>query len=157
MSALLQILSQFLDSIQWHWELVDESGRILGTSVEGEHGKFTCYGHAHDTRQQLVFYSLCPTNCPPERLSAMAELMARMNFGMILGNFELDMRDGEIRYKTAIDVEDLDFSVDACKQLVFPNCMMMDRYLPAIEHVVNGVSPEGALAVLSLDDDEMLN
>ena len=29
---------------------------------------------------------------------AAAEFVARANFGMVIGNFELDMRDGEVRY-----------------------------------------------------------
>ncbi|MED5373675.1 MAG: YbjN domain-containing protein [Myxococcota bacterium] len=158
MSSLLQILAEFLESINWRWELVDDNGNVLGTTVEGENGRFTCYGHAHDGRQQLVFYSLCPVQCPPERRQAMAELLARINFGMILGNFELDFGDGEIRYKTALDTEHLEFSAEGCRQLVFPNCMMMDRYLPAIRHVADDqASPEGAIAALSMDDDELLN
>jgi hypothetical protein len=35
-----------------------------------------------------------------------AKFITRANYGMSLGNFELDFNDGEIRYKTSIDVTD---------------------------------------------------
>ena len=34
----------------------------------------------------------------PEERAAMAEFICRANYGMRYGNFELDLRDGEIRY-----------------------------------------------------------
>ncbi len=36
---------------------------------------------------------------------AVAEFITRANFGIVIGNFEIDFSDGEIRYKTSIDVE----------------------------------------------------
>ena len=36
---------------------------------------------------------------------AIAEFLTRTNYSMIIGNFELDFADGEIRYKTSIDVQ----------------------------------------------------
>jgi hypothetical protein len=158
MSPLLQVLAHFLDSIEWSWELVDEDGSVLGCSVSGESGRWNCFGQAHDERQQMVFYSLCPVVCPEDRRAAMAELIARVNYGMVLGNFELDYEDGEVRFKTSIDVEDLGFTADGCRQLVFPNCLMMDRYLPAISAVAySGIEPEGAVAMLELEPDELFN
>lgn len=36
---------------------------------------------------------------------AVAEFIARGNFGIVIGNFEIDFSDGEIPYKTSIDVK----------------------------------------------------
>jgi len=36
---------------------------------------------------------------------AVAEFINRANYGIIIGNFEMDFADGEIRYKTSIDVQ----------------------------------------------------
>jgi len=33
------------------------------------------------------------------------KFLTRANYGMMIGNFEMDFTDGEIRYKTSIDVE----------------------------------------------------
>jgi len=66
---------------------------------------------------------------------------------MIIGNFELDFVDGEIRYKTSIDVQGDFLSFELIKQLVYANVMMMDEYLPGIMSVIDGdVSPLDAIA-----------
>ena len=52
--------------------------------------------------------------------------------------FELDFVDGEIRYKTSIDVENSTLSFPQIKQLVYTNVMMMDEYLPGIMSVIDG-------------------
>ncbi len=66
---------------------------------------------------------------------------------MIIGNFELDFTDGEIRYKTSIDVEGDRLTSALIRQLVYANVTMMDEYLPGIKAVVEGeLSPEDAIA-----------
>jgi len=66
---------------------------------------------------------------------------------MIIGNFELDFADGEIRYKTSIDVKGDFLSFELIKQLVYANVTMMDEYLPGIISVIDGdVLPKDAIA-----------
>jgi hypothetical protein len=50
----------------------------------------------------------------------------------LLGNFELDVSDGEIRYKTSIALEGDRISFNSFKNIVYTNVLMMDRYLPEI-------------------------
>jgi hypothetical protein len=66
---------------------------------------------------------------------------------MIIGNFELDFTDGEIRYKTSIDVEGANLTFTQIKRLVYANVMMMDQYLPGIMSVIDSdVEPKDAIA-----------
>lgn len=65
---------------------------------------------------------------------------------MVLGNFELDFSDGEIRYKTSIDVEGDRLTPALVQNLVYTNVMMMDQYLPGITAVLEqGLSPAEAI------------
>lgn len=76
----------------------------------------------------------------------MAEYLTRVNSDIVIGNFELEFGDGEIRYKTSIDVEDDRLSFALIKQLVYANVTMMDEYISGIMSVIyTGVSPEVAL------------
>lgn len=43
-------------------------------------------------------------NVPEDRRLALAEFLTRANYGLFIGNFEMDWQDGEVRYKTSIDV-----------------------------------------------------
>ena len=77
----------------------------------------------------------------------MAEFITRANYGMIVGNFELDFSDGEVRYKTSVDVEGSEVTHALVKGLVYANVLTMDRYLKGIMAVAfGGVDAESAVA-----------
>jgi len=97
----------------------------------------------------MIFYSVCPLNATKSKLQAIAEFIIKANYGMIIGNFELDFNDGEIRYKTSIDVEGEKLTSVLIKQLVFTNVAMMDKYLPAIRSIIeDNLSPDEAIALV---------
>ena len=130
------------------WPFVQIEGEpLLQMVFQGENGKWTCYAKARVDQEQFVFYSVCPINAPDSKRLALAEFVTRANSGMIIGNFELDFAEGEIRFKTSIDVEGDSLSSALIKRLVYANVMMMDAYLPGIMSVIYGdVSPEDAIA-----------
>jgi hypothetical protein len=130
------------------WPFVQIEGEpLLQMVFQGENGKWTCYAKARDDQEQFVFYSVCPVNTPDSKRLAVAEFLTRANSGIIIGNFEMDFEDGEIRYKTSIDVEDDSLSCALIKRLVYANVMMMDAYLPGIMSVIYGdVTPVDAIA-----------
>jgi len=130
------------------WPFVQIEGEsVLQMVFQGENGKWTCYAKARDDEDQFVFYSVCPINAPDSKRLAVAEFLTRANSGMIIGNFEMDFEDGEIRYKTSIDVEDDSLSCALIKRLVYANVMMMDAYLSGIMSVIYGdVTPLDAIA-----------
>ncbi|MEP6519602.1 YbjN domain-containing protein [Microcoleus vaginatus] len=119
----------------------------LQMAFQGENGKWTCYARARVEQEQFLFYSICPVNAPDSKRMAIAEFLTRANSGTIIGNFELDFTDGEIRYKTSIDVQGDSLSFELIKQLVYANVTMMDQYLPGIMSVIYGeVEPKDAIA-----------
>jgi hypothetical protein len=130
------------------WSFVQIEGEpLLQMVFQGENGKWTCYAKARDDQEQFVFYSVCPVNAPDSKRLAVAEFLTRANSGMIIGNFEMDFEDGEIRYKTSIDFEDDSLSSALIKRLVYANVMMMDAYLPGMMSVIYGdVTPVDAIA-----------
>ncbi|MGH2410076.1 MAG: YbjN domain-containing protein, partial [Chloroflexota bacterium] len=84
---------------------------------------------------------------PVERRLAMAEFLTRANYGLPIGNFELDFEDGEIRFKTSIDLEEVEPNPLLVKHVIYANVIMMDRYLPGIASVAEDkASPAAAIA-----------
>lgn len=61
-------------------------------------------------------------------MAEMAEFLHRANYGMIFGCFELDYRDGEIRFRTAINCVDFLPGSDAIEDLWGLPAMMAERY-----------------------------
>lgn len=120
---------------------------VLSLHCVGEHGHWSCYAQARDEQQQFVFYSVCPMAMPDFKRTAVAEFVTRANYGMIIGNFELDYTDGEVRYKTSLDVEGAHLSPPLIRQAVYANVLMMDRYLPGLLSLVyTDITPAEAIA-----------
>jgi hypothetical protein len=131
-----------------NWPFVQLPGQpALQIPFQGENGKWNCYARARSEQNQFVFYSICPVNAPENKRLDAAEFITRANSGMMIGNFELDFTDGEISYKTSIDVEGDRLSFALIQRLVYANVTMMDEYLPGIMSVIySNVSPEDAIA-----------
>ncbi|HMA36622.1 MAG TPA: YbjN domain-containing protein [Chloroflexia bacterium] len=129
------------------WPITPVEGRpMLRMNFRGTNGRWMCLAQAREEQQEFIFYSVCDVNAPEERRAAMAEFLTRANYGLYLGNFEMDYSDGEIRYKTSIDVEGATLTAPLIKSLVYANVSLMDRYLPGIMSVLYaGTAPLEAI------------
>jgi hypothetical protein len=146
MTDTLAVITRFLQEDDWPQTPVPGQPMIQ-TRFEGENGRWACLVQAREEQTQCVVYSLCPVKVPDDKLQAMAELLTRANYGLVIGNFEMDFRDGEVRYKTSIDFEGDQLSTALVRQLLYANVLTMDRYLPAIMRVIHAdVSPAEAIA-----------
>src|SRR5262249_10540066 len=125
-----------------------------------------CYADVEEEKDWLIFYSYLPVNASAEKMAAMAEFITRANRGMRIGNFELDMEDGEIRYKTSLDIEGGELTNKMIDNLLRANLSTMNRYFPGMmELIYSDKSPkdliqkiEGAeeaeMSGVDSDDDE---
>jgi len=147
-NPLFEAALRFFQEDEWPVQPA-ESAPVLFTRFKGQNGEWSCQARVRPKQEQLVFYSYCPVTCPEERRLAMATFLTRANYGMIIGNFELDLADGEVRYKTSIDVEGDRLSTALIRHVVYANVMMMDSYLPGILAIVVGdKSDEEAIAMV---------
>ena len=145
----IQILEEMVNFFkQDDWSFYQIKGQpVLQMGFQGKNGQWTCYARARENEQQFVFYSICPVTVPKAKRRTLGEFIARANYGMVIGNFELDFAEGEVAYKTSIDVEGSTLTFPQMKRLVDTNVAMMDQYLPGIKSVIQGdASPEEAIA-----------
>jgi len=146
MGDVLDAAVSFFKEDGWSFTQLDDRP-ILKLGFHGDNGQWNCYAQAREEQAQLLFYSVCPLNAPEDRRMVVAEFLTRANYGLFIGNFELDMTDGEIRYKTSIDVEGDRLSPALVRPLEYANVLMMDSYLPGIMSVIYGdVAPAEAVA-----------
>jgi len=134
---------EFFEHDNWPYSWM-EGLPVLMLAYSGSNGHWTCFAQSREDLYQFVFYSVCPVNVPPARRAAIAEFITRANYGMIIGNFELDYTDGEIRYKTSIDVEGDRLTRALLKQVIYANVVIMDRYLPGLLRVIYGAGDPAA-------------
>ncbi|NEO56924.1 MAG: YbjN domain-containing protein [Okeania sp. SIO3B5] len=149
-SILATIIAYFTKD---DWTFTKLQGQsVLQMAYQGKNGLWNCYAQARETEEQFVFYSIYPELVSEEKRLAIAELLTRINYGLIIGNFEMDFNDGEIRYKTSIAVEGNILNYQVIKRLVYANVTIIDYYLPSIRAVMNeNISPEEAIALIESD------
>ena len=135
MGRILDAVAQFLEKDSWPYTLMNDQP-IYRTGFEGNHGQFTCYAQEREQQEQFVFYSVFPVRAPENKLAVVAEFINRANYGMIIGNFEMDYSDGEIRYKTSVDVEGVDMEEALLRHLVYANVLTIDKYFPGLMRVL---------------------
>lgn len=145
MTDIFSAVIQFFEDSKWDF-VRDDLDSILHTAYEGKNGDWQCYARAREKQKQLVFYSIAPVSTPENLREAMAIFLTMVNYGLILGNFELDLSDGEVRFKTSIDVSGSELTSALIKHVVLANTTMMDKYLPSIENIIAGISPSETIA-----------
>jgi len=131
MGEIFDTVTRFFTDDEWYF-LQMGSQPILQMSFQGKNGKWTCYAQSREDQFLFFFYSVCPVNVPDEKRELMAEFITRANYGLKIGNFEMDFSDGELRYKTSLDVENDRLTAALISNLVYANVWTMDRYLPGI-------------------------
>jgi hypothetical protein len=118
----------------------------LATDGFGEHGSWLLVGQAYEDRGQAAIYSVLPDQVPEERREAVALLLARVNYGLILGAFAIDLDDGEVRFRASIDFGGGEPSQALLKPLTATALLQFDRWLPALRGVIGGEDPAAAFA-----------
>ena len=76
----------------------------------------------------LLAYGNINISADRQSMDEVCEYVTRANYGLTLGNFELDFRDGEIRYKMSINVRDCLPGDDAIDDLWSIPVGMMNKY-----------------------------
>ena len=146
MGQILETAIRFLEENEWAYVREGEDP-VLQAAFRGDNGEWPCYAFVDEELERFVFYSVCPVHAPEDKRAAMAEFATRVNYGLSIGNFEMDFDDGEIRFRTSIDVEGDRLSTALVEQMVMANVAVMDIYLPAIMKVIySDMSPDHAIA-----------
>jgi len=156
MGVLFESMVRFFDDEDWPYARVGGEP-ALSLAFRGTTANWTCVAQAvEDDRRIFLFYSTGPVDIPADA-SKFAELVARANHGMLIGNFELDIAAGNIRYKTSLDLSSLPddafrpggLAVAMIRESVYTNVSTMDEYLPAIAAVAEGrQEPAEAIATI---------
>ena len=139
-------LREFLEEDGWYPQRLADA-RAFRMGFSGAHGQTTCFARIEEALQLLLFYVVAPLKVPEPARNAVAEFLTRANYGLRIGNFEMDFRDGEVRYKSALDFEGNVLTPSLIRNAIYPAVQTMDRYLPGLMAVMyGGQAPVDAIA-----------
>lgn len=153
MGHIYDTMLQFFRDDGWKFQQY-EGCSFLRMGFAGDNGSWECIADAKDDRNLFVFYSIASIKVPEKKRAVVADYLTRANYGLLIGNFEMDFDDGEVRYKSCIDVTGDRLTPALIKRLVYANVFMMDKYLPGLMSVIYGNTPPAqAIAVVENRQD----
>ena len=153
-SAPFNALIEYLDAKNFNYSSYPEENRVsLTMSGYQANYRFTFrITHEGEFLQVTAQYPFFVRN---EKLRpTAAELLTRANYNLLLGNFEMDMKDGEIRFHVTHMIEDGGLTQSAIDKAYSATLFTMDRYFPALmQHIHAGYTPEDAVFHAELDNN----
>ncbi|MFP3905437.1 MAG: YbjN domain-containing protein [Acidimicrobiales bacterium] len=149
MSRLADAVVQFLESRDWP---VDVDDSMIRTVVRTEEQAFPLAAVVVDSVGQIVVYSVHPDPVPPERRDAVAELATRANSQLTVGNLELELDAGQVRFRTGLAVGQSPITEEMVERVIFDNAATAVAYFPLVSAVVEGrLAPAEAVSLLGDD------
>lgn len=153
MSDLIEVVKAWLESHEW-----DEGDLKFSEDGSEASFRFSCSGDGESYeafldidigKEWVQMFHYLPGKVPEKRRRLVAELLTRLNPHVKLGNIELIMGNGSVRYRTGLDFEGGTLGVKMLENMSGGACLYLDRYYEAIMAVAfAGHSPERALATL---------
>ena len=137
---IVDAVRDWLDGEDWHYEY-DADRQVIrsGVSLSSKIKSCKILILFHD--DSYTVYLCAPISGDVDDLNELNKYLARANYGLRNGNFELDWDDGEIRYKVYVNCEGLETLPEVIVQeSVLCGCAMMERYGNGIAALALGFS-----------------
>lgn len=104
---IVDTVRDWLDNEDWQYEY-DAEKSIIKTGASLSCKLKTCSIIIQLQEDFYNVYALSPINGDTDNLTELTKFLTMVNFRMRHGNFELDVEDGEVRYKTFVNCKGLD-------------------------------------------------
>lgn len=137
---IVDAVRDWLDGNDWRYEYDAEKHMIkTGVTLKSKIKSGRIYV---DIKSDCyVVYLYAPISGDKDNIGELVKYVAMANYGLMNGNFEVDPRDGEIRYKTFVNCDGLEsLSPAVIQDSIYVGCVMMDRYGDGIAALALGFS-----------------
>ena len=121
---IVDFLKQYFDDKDWpynHYQpKIRDSQKSHYLSLRMRNKQLDCgyLFRVQEKNKLLAVYGILPFLIPESHQSAAMLLITQINYDMMIGNLEMDVDDGEIRYKNAIDIEAVGLDDDILEHLL---------------------------------------
>jgi hypothetical protein len=132
---MFQKVITFLNTKQFKFEILE--GRTVAIfGIETSKAKYKCVFDLKEEENFLVCYAIIQDFYVPENdRGSMAVILTKVNYSIIIGNFEMDLSDGEIRYKTSIDFTGTDLIEPLITNLFNANINVLDYFCEQLKSI----------------------
>jgi hypothetical protein len=128
-----------------HYAPTDDPAVLCAPFVLGS-GRLMLLCHCQEEAQRLIVQAVFPFQVPVARRAAMAEFMARVNYEIAVGAFEMDYNDGEVSFRAGVDVSGDRLTPALVRNVVGCSLMTSDHFFAGLAALaVGGLPPTMAL------------
>ena len=146
MTTLFETLESYFEKEGWVTRKPPEAGTVLAMAYRGENGTWPCVAQVDEATRVFAFYSISPVACPEEKRTAMAEFLNQANYGFSFGAFEMDVSDGEIRFRVGMSCKRFELTQEIINDAIEYNLGLFDHGLIGIFGIIHGgMSPAEAI------------
>jgi hypothetical protein len=144
-SPLLSVVCQALDERDVAYHKDTALSRVV-FEIRGEETVYSCVVLANEERGLVCCYVRPPIWVPGALRAAMCEAINRANHTLAFGSFEMGMAEGELRYRTSLDLEGGALVPTMVHNLVGAGISMCTRYHHAFMRILyGGATPREAM------------
>ena len=122
---LLELVKRVFEEQDWEYELSDTN--YFSTAIVYKNNRWGMVVNVDLEQDFCLVYSVFPEDISPERRALVAQQIAYFNYDLYLGNWEIDLDDGELRFRTSIDTAKTQIDVRLIKQLIMANVQIMGQ------------------------------
>jgi hypothetical protein len=152
--TLFQVLYDALKQDGWEFEY-DDKNELFRLEIRGINTEFICFIIVDEEQESLLCNTHIKLKIPFAKRLEVCNFMNRVNYELAIGNFEMDMDDGEIRFRTYLDSANSEPSREQILNLIWNGAQTFDTYHPGILKILlENYLAEEAVAVCSQEDNE---
>lgn len=153
-TSIMATVRRALEEQSWRYAMV-EGAPLLTFNVLGERATYPCWAAVNEEADQFTAFVVLPHRVPEDKRVAMGELLTRINYGLAIGNLEMDFADGELRFRASVDVEGGRLSPRMVQTMFTAGLWTFDRFYDALMRVMYaGASAAEALEGVDEEEEE---
>jgi hypothetical protein len=155
--SLFEHVASYLDANDWRYSS-DAERHYYSMSCRIKEATVRVVIDVFETEEwrRIMTFSIYPIFVPENRRLSVLEALNRINHSLVYGNFEMDMADGEIRFRTTVESE-ADIQESMIERVLNGNLSLSDKHFGALMAVTFGsVESEGVKELASRPEDATL-
>lgn len=113
--------------------------KMLAINVTTDNGQWVAVMRAIEEENRFICYSVFPIEISEDKRSKIIEVLTRMNYGLKMGNFEIELESGELHFKTGVQFpQDFEGNIEKwIEDSIALNVVTMDKYFKELMSISN--------------------
>jgi hypothetical protein len=131
---IYDVLKNIVKKNNWNYiENIKELGieKMLAINVNTDNAQWILVMRAIEEEYRFICYSVLPVEASEDSKLKIMEMITKINYGLKMGNFEMDLDSGEVHFKTGIQfLQDFEGNIEQLiEDNISLNVVTMDKYI----------------------------